>query len=167
MSFRYFVMHQPRYRLISLPNPNDGIHHSARCKGLLLIGVFTNSYTLEVVTLRFGHVYPCELILYSLWCSVTSVPTWIMSPLENPASDPNAVYSPRAIHRALANAWSVTNREPCAAEGTPPASPGAARRARDDDVFLRLAGATAADSAPPRGVVKELPLKVRSHGKYV
>ncbi|XP_068626168.1 kinesin-like protein KIF21B [Battus philenor] len=43
--------------------------------------------------------------------------------------------------------------------GTPPASPGAARRARDDDVFLRLAGAPLDNS--PQGIVKELPLKQR------
>lgn len=45
-------------------------------------------------------------------------------------------------------------------EGTPPASPGAARRARDDDVFLRLTGA-APDQAP-QGTVKEVTLKVCS-----
>ncbi|KAM3967672.1 kinesin-like protein 31E [Aphomia sociella] len=40
---------------------------------------------------------------------------------------------------------------------TPPASPGAARRARDDDVFLRLAGAGHDNS--PQGIVKELAMK--------
>ncbi|CAG4977423.1 unnamed protein product [Parnassius apollo] len=43
--------------------------------------------------------------------------------------------------------------------GTPPASPGAARRARDDDVFLRLTGAAHDNS--PQGVIRELPLKQR------
>lgn len=46
---------------------------------------------------------------------------------------------------------------------TPPASPGAARRARDDDVFLRLAGAGHDNS--PQGVVKEMALKVRTNTK--
>ncbi|KAL4716971.1 hypothetical protein ACJJTC_012782 [Scirpophaga incertulas] len=40
---------------------------------------------------------------------------------------------------------------------TPPASPGAARRARDDDVFLRLTGANQDNSL--RGTVTELPIK--------
>ncbi|CAH0405180.1 unnamed protein product [Chilo suppressalis] len=48
-----------------------------------------------------------------------------------------------------------------AVNNTPPASPGATRRARDDDVFLRLAGAP--DSSP-QGIVKEVPLKRVSGG---
>ncbi|CAG9138702.1 unnamed protein product, partial [Plutella xylostella] len=43
--------------------------------------------------------------------------------------------------------------------GRRPPSPAVARRNRDDDVFLRLAGATTADAAPPRGVVKEFAAK--------
>ncbi|KOB72683.1 putative kinesin family member 21A [Operophtera brumata] len=45
---------------------------------------------------------------------------------------------------------------------TPPASPGATRRARDDDVFLRLAGAYQDNS--PQGVVKEMVQKRISGG---
>ncbi|KAF9800403.1 hypothetical protein SFRURICE_016793 [Spodoptera frugiperda] len=48
--------------------------------------------------------------------------------------------------------------QPSATVGTPPASPGAARRARDDDVFLRLTGA--GNDNTPQGVVKEIALKV-------
>ncbi|PZC81364.1 hypothetical protein B5X24_HaOG212816 [Helicoverpa armigera] len=49
------------------------------------------------------------------------------------------------------------NIEASATVGTPPASPGAARRARDDDVFLRLAGV--GNDNTPQGVVKEIALK--------
>ncbi|CAB3241107.1 unnamed protein product [Arctia plantaginis] len=48
-------------------------------------------------------------------------------------------------------------RETSAASHTPPASPGATRRARDDDVFLRLAGA--GNDSTPQGTVKEIALK--------
>ncbi|XP_013183944.2 kinesin-like protein KIF21A isoform X1 [Amyelois transitella] len=49
--------------------------------------------------------------------------------------------------------------------GTPPASPGAARRARDDDVFLRLAGAGHDNS--PQGTVKEMAAKRAGCGSGV
>ncbi|XP_039757406.1 kinesin-like protein KIF21A isoform X2 [Pararge aegeria] len=63
--------------------------------------------------------------------------------------------SPRLIRRqhSLAKPASL---EP-GAEATPPASPSAARRSRDDDVFLRLTGA-APDNAP-QGTVKEVSVK--------
>ncbi|XP_050554596.1 kinesin-like protein KIF21A isoform X2 [Spodoptera frugiperda] len=62
--------------------------------------------------------------------------------------------SPRPPRRHLTKPASL---EPSATVGTPPASPGAARRARDDDVFLRLTGA--GNDNTPQGVVKEIALK--------
>ncbi|XP_022822267.1 kinesin-like protein KIF21B isoform X2 [Spodoptera litura] len=62
--------------------------------------------------------------------------------------------SPRPPRRQLSKPASL---EPSATVGTPPASPGAARRARDDDVFLRLTGA--GNDNTPQGVVKEITLK--------
>ncbi|XP_045770281.1 kinesin-like protein KIF21A isoform X1 [Maniola jurtina] len=60
--------------------------------------------------------------------------------------------SPRVMRRqhSLAKPASL---EP-GGEATPPASPSAARRARDDDVFLRLTGA--APENAPQGTVKEV-----------
>ncbi|XP_072939722.1 kinesin-like protein KIF21B [Epargyreus clarus] len=72
----------------------------------------------------------------------------------SPQSVRRAPESPRPARRppGLAKPASLE-----AGEGTPPASPSAARRARDDDVFLRLAGA--AQDHSPQGTVRELALK--------
>ncbi|KPI95115.1 Kinesin-like protein KIF21A [Papilio xuthus] len=86
----------------------------------------------------------------------------LSSPLTSRRPPPE---SPRPLRRqhSLAKPASLETSA-CAGAGpgalaTPPASPGAARRARDDDVFLRLAGAAHDNS--PQGVVRELPLKQR------
>ncbi|XP_032528899.2 kinesin-like protein KIF21A isoform X2 [Danaus plexippus] len=81
-----------------------------------------------------------------------------LQPVSSPLSPRRAPESPRPARRppGLAKPASF---EP---EGTPPASPGATRRARDDDVFLRLTGA-APDHAP-QGTVKEITVKRASVG---
>ncbi|XP_049882022.1 kinesin-like protein KIF21A isoform X2 [Pectinophora gossypiella] len=64
--------------------------------------------------------------------------------------------SPRPIRRQY-SVPKPASLDAGASRETPPASPGATRRARDDDVFLRLAGAGHDNS--PQGVVKEVALK--------
>ncbi|CAH2102149.1 unnamed protein product [Euphydryas editha] len=84
---------------------------------------------------------------------------------------PAGAQSPAVARRAAPESPRPARRQPALAkpasletggEGTPPASPGAARRIRDDDVFLRLTGA-APDQAP-QGTVKEVTLKRASVG---
>ncbi|KAJ8736067.1 hypothetical protein PYW08_006723 [Mythimna loreyi] len=81
-------------------------------------------------------------------------------------STPGALASPVAVRRPPEsprpprrhhNLSKPASLEASATVGTPPASPGASRRARDDDVFLRLAGA--GHDNTPQGVVKEITLK--------
>ncbi|XP_047531443.1 kinesin-like protein KIF21A [Vanessa atalanta] len=86
-----------------------------------------------------------------------------LTPLAAPPAR-RAPDSPRPARRAPPPAPALAKPASLEAggDGTPPASPGAARRARDDDVFLRLAGA-AGDSAP-QGTVKEVTLKRTSVG---
>ncbi|XP_063395660.1 kinesin-like protein KIF21A [Cydia fagiglandana] len=80
----------------------------------------------------------------------------IASPLTSRRAPPPE--SPRPIRRqhSLAKPASLE-----ASGDTPPASPGAARRARDDDVFLRLAPAS---NEAPMGTVKEIAPKRVSGG---
>ncbi|KAJ0182300.1 hypothetical protein K1T71_001669 [Dendrolimus kikuchii] len=84
----------------------------------------------------------------------------LASPLTSrrPPPPPESPRLPRRQHNLAKPASLETGAAAC----TPPASPGATRRARDDDVFLRLAGAGHDNS--PQGVVKELALKRVSGG---
>ncbi|CAH0592830.1 unnamed protein product [Chrysodeixis includens] len=66
---------------------------------------------------------------------------------------PESPRPPRRHH----NLSKPASLEASATAGTPPASPGASRRAREEDVFLRLAGA--GNDNTPQGVVKEIALK--------
>ncbi|XP_041975160.1 kinesin-like protein KIF21B isoform X2 [Aricia agestis] len=75
----------------------------------------------------------------------------------SPLSLRRAPESPRLVRRQI----SQTKPSLDASEATPPASPSAVRRARDDDVFLRLTGA-ATDHA--QGTVKEITAKRASVG---
>nr|XP_049692425.1 kinesin-like protein KIF21A isoform X2 [Helicoverpa armigera] len=73
--------------------------------------------------------------------------------VRRPGAPPESPRPPRRHH----NLTKPASLEASATVGTPPASPGAARRARDDDVFLRLAGV--GNDNTPQGVVKEIALK--------
>ncbi|XP_038220931.1 kinesin-like protein KIF21A isoform X1 [Zerene cesonia] len=72
--------------------------------------------------------------------------------------------SPRPLRRqhSLAKPASLEASVVSGVEGTPPASPGAARRARDEDVFQRLAGV--ASEQAPTGTVREMTVKRSSTG---
>ncbi|XP_050669615.1 kinesin-like protein KIF21A isoform X2 [Leptidea sinapis] len=83
----------------------------------------------------------------------------------SPVSTRRAPESPRPLRRqhslskpASLEAGGVT----LMMEGTPPASPSAARRVRDEDVFQRLAGV--ASEQTPTGIVRELTVKRVSGG---
>ncbi|XP_021206270.2 kinesin-like protein KIF21B isoform X1 [Bombyx mori] len=86
-----------------------------------------------------------------------------LQPVSSPLSPrrPPPPESPRPPRRVttytLAKPASFEDYGTVEPASTPPASPGATRRARDDDVFLRLAGAGHDNS--PQGIVKELAIK--------
>ncbi|XP_026320009.1 kinesin-like protein KIF21B isoform X2 [Hyposmocoma kahamanoa] len=82
--------------------------------------------------------------------SLASPLTVRRAPLESPRPARRYLVKPQSLDP------SVVGRE------TPPMSPSATRRARDDDVFLRLAGAGHDNS--PQGTVKELAMKRASGG---
>ncbi|XP_045488481.1 kinesin-like protein KIF21A isoform X2 [Pieris rapae] len=80
----------------------------------------------------------------------------LSSPVANRRAPPE---SPRPIRRQHSLAKPASLDASGASENTPPASPSAARRARDEDVFQRLAGV--ASEQAPTGTVKVLSLKQR------
>ncbi|XP_052738469.1 kinesin-like protein KIF21A [Bicyclus anynana] len=77
--------------------------------------------------------------------------------LVSPVAPRRMPESPRLVRRQHSHTLAKPASLEPGGECTPPASPSAVRRARDDDVFLRLTGA-APDNAP-QGTVKEVSLK--------